>query len=246
VAAALARLALDGTDPSAPTGAPRRLSASVDRVTDPGDADTNRLAAESLAVGDPTAWFERLYAEADAGSATVPWDRPNPTPLLVDWLAGQFGDGRSAIVVGCGYGRDAEFVAALAFDTTAFDVSATAVEQARERHPDSPVRYERADLLYLPSRWTRAFDLVVESNNVQSLPPDLHPSAAAAVASLVAPGGTLLVLAARGEQALSGPPWPLSRDELDAFAVDGLVEHTIEAFEIDGRDRWRAVFGRAA
>src|SRR2546423_15065355 len=40
-------------------------------MTDP-DEHLYRLAAESLAAGDPTGWFQRLYA--DAGSA-VPWDR---------------------------------------------------------------------------------------------------------------------------------------------------------------------------
>ncbi|HUR09442.1 MAG TPA: hypothetical protein VM347_43365, partial [Nonomuraea sp.] len=35
------------------------------------DADSRRLAAESLAAGDPTGWFERLYAESATGEAIV-------------------------------------------------------------------------------------------------------------------------------------------------------------------------------
>src|SRR4051794_34905553 len=193
--------------------------------------DTDRLSAASLAAGDPTGWFEKLYAEAENGDASVPWDRPAPTALLVDWAArtGLSGDGRSALVVGCGLGRDAEFVAGLGFTTTAFDISPTAVRTARERHPGSTVDYRVADLLDLPPAWAGGFDLVVESNNVQALPRSLRARSAAAVASAVAPGGTLLVLAAKGSTGTEpGPPWPLTRADLAEFGTSGLTEESVE------------------
>ncbi|MDT4913500.1 MAG: hypothetical protein QOC66_2628 [Pseudonocardiales bacterium] len=219
------------------------------------DRDTARLSAQSLAAGDPTGWFERLYAEAEHGGAFVPWDRGSPNAMLVEWAAGLTGEGRRAIVVGCGLGRDSEFVASLGFETTAFDVSPTAIETARARHPESPVHYAVADLLSLPAEWRGGFDLVVESHNVQSLPPPLHAEASAAVASLVVAGGTLLVLAAAGkvksddedresaEATADGPPWPLTRPEIDAFAVDGVS--LVSADEVLGDvPRWRAVLRR--
>jgi SAM-dependent methyltransferase len=212
-------------------------------VTRPEDRDADRLSAESLASGDPVGWFERLYAEAQRGTAIVPWDRGTPNAMLVEWAAGRFGDGRTAMVVGCGLGRDAEFVRTLGFETHAFDVSPTAIETARARHLETAVRYEVADLLALPARWRRAFDLVVESHNVQSLPPELHAAASAAVASLVAAGGTLLVLAAAGDGTAQGPPWPLTRGEIEAFAVDGLRLVSADLMAIDV-PRWRAVFER--
>jgi SAM-dependent methyltransferase len=217
------------------------------------EQDTRRLSAASLAAGDPTGWFETLYAEAQAGAAQVPWDRPRATPLLVDWArrAAPDGSGRSALVVGCGLGRDAEFVAGLGFATTAFDISATAVRVARERHPDSPVTYVVADLLDPPASWRRRFDLVVESNNVQALPRELRDRATAAVAALVAPGGTLVVLGAvaGAGDADDGPPWPLDRAEVEAFAGDRLSVVSVE--QIPAPDdpaalRWRAVFRAAA
>jgi len=107
------------------------------------------LAAESLAAADPTGWFERLYAAAEDGRAVVPWDRGAPRRMLVQWAEARelHGDGRRALVVGCGLGEDAEYVARLGFDTVAFDVAATAVRTARRRFPDSAVRYVTADLL---------------------------------------------------------------------------------------------------
>ena len=209
--------------------------------------DTARLAAASLAAGDPTGWFEQLYAEAEAGTATVPWDGPRPSKLLAEWArAGAVvGGGRTALVVGCGPGRDAEFLATLGFVTTGFDIAATAVRTARARHPESPVDYVVADLLDPPAAWRGRFDLVLESNNVQALPKPVRDRAIANTGPLVAPGGTLLVLAAAATGRESGPPWPLTRAEVAAFAAPGLtvvrIEELSDADEVLVR-RWRAEF----
>jgi SAM-dependent methyltransferase len=212
--------------------------------------DTDRLSAASLAAGDATGWFDKLYVEAQEGTAEVPWDRPEPTALLADWVRHDppDGSGRRALVVGCGLGRDAEFVAGFGFATTAFDISETAVRVARARHAGSPVDYRVADLLDPPADWREAFDLVVESNNVQALPRSLRARATASVSSFVAPGGTLLVIAAAatgwGDE---GPPWPLTRAEVSAFASGGVTEVSVR--EIPAEDdplvvRWRAEFTR--
>ncbi|MEV4544235.1 class I SAM-dependent methyltransferase [Micromonospora echinaurantiaca] len=216
------------------------------------DEATGRLSAESLAAGDPTGWFERLYTEAERGDAVVPWDRDAPHRLLAGWTAarGLTGAGRRAVVVGCGYGRDAEHVAGLGFATVAFDISPTAVRTARTRYPGSPVDYRVADLLDPPAGWRRGFDLVVESMNVQALPPEVRAAGFGAVADLVAPGGTLLVIAAGradDEEPPAAPPWPLTRGEVDAFAGDGLAPVRIEELRDPSAGlRWRAEFHRPA
>lgn len=205
--------------------------------------ESARLAARALAAGRPTAWFEELYAAGARAEVTMPWDRVGPAPLLVDWLIGR-GEGRSAVVVGCGLGRDAEFVAAHGYATTAFDISETAIRTARARYPASAVRYRTADLLALPDGWT--FDLVVEIITVQALPVTLRAEAVAAVASLVAPGGTLLVVEnvrAENEPLSQRPPWAFTRAEITLFADHGLDPVTIEQLE-DGAPRWRAEFLR--
>jgi SAM-dependent methyltransferase len=201
---------------------------------------------------DPTGWFDELYAAAEVGEAEVPWDRGSPRLLLVQWAEDRRidGRGRQALVVGCAYGDDAEFVAGLGYDTVAFDVAPTAVRHARERFPASRVEYAVEDLLDPPAEWRNAFDLVLESHNVQALPDAVRPRAIANAASMVAPGGTLLVLAAaRDDDAGSadGPPWPLVRAEVESFATDDLRPVRIEALpdpaEPDVR-RWRAEFYR--
>ena len=195
---------------------------------------------------DPTGWFERLYEAAARGERIVPWDRGGPSRLLADWARGApAGGGRRALVVGSGLGDDAEFVASLGYATVAFDVAPTAVATALQRFPGSPVDYHVADLLDPPAGWRDAFDLLVESLTVQSLPPALHARATANVAGFVAAGGTLLVIASAADTPpASGPPWPLTRSEVDAFADGGLRALRVEDLGHGDDRRWRAELRR--
>ncbi|MCU1656942.1 MAG: methyltransferase type 12 [Pseudonocardiales bacterium] len=219
-------------------------------MTAPDPAEfSRRLAADSLASDDATGWFERLYHAAENGETAVPWDRGAPHPLLVEWAAGRpVGPGR-ALVVGAGLGFDAEFVAGLGLATTAFDISPTAIGAARRRNPGSPVTYVVADLLDPPPEWAAAFDVVVESLTVQALPDRIRASAIAAVSGFVAPGGTLLVIAAARDDAdrPDGPPWPLTRREIGEFGSGELELVRIERLPSPlerSASRWRAEFRR--
>lgn len=213
------------------------------------DEHTRKLAAVSLARDDPTGWFEQLYAEAAEGTAVVPWDVSYPHAVLVEWAGERRGDGKTALVVGCGLGRDAEFFASLGYTTTAFDISESAVRTTRARFPDSTVEYVVADLFDVPAKWRHGFDLVVESLTVQSMPRTVRERATAAVADLVAPGGALVVGAAckTDDDESDGPPWPLSKEEVAAFASGGLTTVSIERTPTaspGGFDRWIAEFRR--
>src|SRR6478672_12016553 len=120
--------------------------------------------------------FEGIYSGAESGGAKPPWDYGAARPQLVEWvqMQGLAGGGREALVVGCGYGADAELLAALGFRTTAFDFAPTAISGARRKHPASEVDYLVADVLDLPREWQGRFDLVGESVTVQSMPPQQH------------------------------------------------------------------------
>ena len=218
-----------------------------------------QLAAEAAAAGDPSGWFERLYAEAERGVSVVPWDDGQPNPLLMAWAEdaaarGVISPGCRTLVVGCGVCDDPGFLAGLGCEVTAFDVSPTAVAQARRRFGDSPVSYRVADLLAPPPAWAGAFGLIVEIYTVQALYGQARAAAIASLAGLVAPGGTLLVIARATSE--DNPdrdpammPWPLTRGEIDAFADGGLSTRSVEQFH-DSEDppklRWRAEFVRQA
>ena len=189
-------------------------------------------------------WFEPLYAAAERGEREVPWARDAPREALVEWAEANAldGSGKGALVVGCGFGADAEYLSERGFAVTAFDVAPTAVRSAHERHPGTQVDYVVADLLDPPRAWAEAFALVFESLTVQSLPESLRSRAIARVGAFVAPRGTLLVIAsAREEGPVDGPPWPLTRAQVESFARGGL--ETVQIEQLPG-PRWRAELRR--
>ena len=153
-------------------------------------------------------------------------------------------------MVGAGTGWDAELVADLGYDTIAFDISPTAIETANRIHPDSKAHYLTADLLDPPAAWHRAFDLVVEIYTVQALPIELQAAATKQVGEQVGPGGTLLVIAAarpddEPDEAVEGPPWPLTRAGIEAFASDDLrlIQVVQSPSPVDPSiQRWRAEY----
>jgi SAM-dependent methyltransferase len=181
-------------------------------------ATASELAYAYLERGDPTGWFEPLYARADISGTGVPWIKLAPNPALAGWLAeGRVqGAGRQALVVGCGMGDDAEELARRGFEVTAFDISPSAIRLCHERFPASPVTYLNADLFAPPGGWQGRFDLVVEVITVQALPPILQETALARIVAFVAPGGQLFVFTNAREPHLTpqGPPWAISRDTL--------------------------------
>jgi SAM-dependent methyltransferase len=213
------------------------------------DLRADELAAAAIGREEPTAWFDELYAEGRAGTVSMPWDRVEPQVLLREWAEreGLDGRGRTAVVVGCGLGADAAYLAGLGYAVTAFDVAPTAVDVARQRFGDTGVDFAVADLLALPQEWQRAFDLVVEIFTLQALPDPPRSVAAQSVTDLVADGGTLLAIAFRHDgsaPADAGPPFPLERAFVEGLARDGLEAVRVE--EVDGARgaAWRATFAR--
>jgi SAM-dependent methyltransferase len=185
--------------------------------------------------------FERLYAAAARGEVDVPWHREEPHRLIRERFEDVDGTGKRALVVGAGYGQDAGFLAGLGFDALGFDISPTAVDEARKRFPAA--RFQVADLLDPPDEWSGAFDVVVEVLIAQSLPADVRPKGIANVRRFVAPGGSLILLAAArdDDEPVGDPPWPLVRAEVESYADDDpravLVDRT--------GSRWWAEFRRA-
>src|ERR1700722_5441280 len=209
------------------------------------------LAAEFLRKGDPTGWFEALYKEGEAGESVVPWaDRETNSGLIEFWRARpQATDGKKALVIACGLGDDAEQLAAWGFETTAFDISVTAIRIVTMRFPKSEVKYREADLFHPPAEWERKFDFVFEANTVQALPASIRAQAIQKIAGFVGPEGRLLAIV-RGREAHEPEgemPWPLTRAELAEFVRAGLAEESFEEY-FDNEDpparRFRVVYTR--
>lgn len=217
----------------------------------PDRTRARELAAEYLAKGDPTGWFEQVYREAEEGKGAVPWADLRPNPNLLDFWKRSPMDagGKRALTVGCGFGDDAEQLADWGFATTAFDISESAIRGCLRRFPRSRVQFVAADLLRPPGEWFHAFDFVLESNTLQVLPPELRQRAMGHAADFVKEGGLLLIIArARDENDPRGEmPWPLTRRELNRLPELGLRELSWEDFfdrETPPVRRFRALYHR--
>lgn len=209
--------------------------------------------------GDATQWnryFEDLYKDAAGDTRRVPWADESPNPALCAWLNREapslIRPGASVSVVGCGLGEDAQELSDRGYDVIAFDVSPTAIQWARQRHPELSERFMVADLFQLPTGLLRRADLVVEISTLQAIHPSLRARAASAIASLARPRGTVLTICrGRNEnQPLEHPPYPLTPRELsDLFESEGMsATRSIDDFideETPPVRRLRAAFKRA-
>jgi SAM-dependent methyltransferase len=210
-----------------------------------------QLSKEAIARGEATAWFDELYRAAGGDAQRVPWADEAPNPWLVEWLNVQAVSSRDApaCVVGCGLGDDAEELSRRGYDVTAFDIAPTAIDWARKRFPESSVEYRVEDLFALPGPMEGAFDFVFEAYTLQPLPVAIRGVAISSVATLVAPGGELLIVT-RGrepeEQLAEAPPWALSTEEIKGFEAAGLMRDTFDDFMDGDVRRWRIHYVRPA
>lgn len=223
------------------------------------ETETQRLLARHLAEdaierGELLSWFEELYVAAETQGGRVPWADGVPNPHLVAWAQhnGVRGGGAKALVIGCGLGDDAEYLAAIGFTVVAFDVAPTAVRQCRERFPSTAVEYVVADLLEPPQDWARAFEFVFEANTLQALPPGaFRDRAIQRLSTFVSETGTLVVVA-RGrddDEPVKQVPWPLTRTETLASGAPSLTLSEFRDFYDDESPpvrRFMATFTAAA
>ena len=196
-----------------------------------------QLAAQFAEEGDATGWFDALYKEAAGDNEKIPWADLEPNKYFRAWAESSRlkGNGRKALVVGCGLGDDAVYLDDLGFDVTGFDISPTAIEWAKRLHAERNIQFEVADLFEPFRGWLGVFDFVLEVYTIQPLPLEMRERAIDAVGSFVAPGGELVVVT-RGredDEPVEELPWPLSREDLSRFEASGFNQIHFEIMEGD-------------
>lgn len=204
---------------------------------DPQAVETARARVKEIQTefaerGDMLGWFEALYKEAAGNNEKIPWADLEPNSYFRAYAesVGLKGDGRKALVVGCGLGDDARYLYDLGFDVTAFDISPTAIEWARRLAGGREIEFEVMDLFEPFRGWLGAFDFVLEIYTIQPLPLEMRPKVIDAVSGFVKDGGEIVVVT-RGREDDEEPtevPWPLSRRDLSRFEENGLSQTHFE------------------
>ena len=92
-------------------------------------------------------WEER-YATGE-----LPWDSGRPSEQLVSLVSGQLVQPCPAMEVGCGTGTNAVWLAQQGFTVTGFDLSSTAIEDARAKAEAATVQVTFVSLDLQKDAW---------------------------------------------------------------------------------------------
>lgn len=159
----------------------------------------------------PSYWDQRYHMN-DAG-----WDMKTPTPVFVELLdSGRYAPG-AALVLGCGKGYDAVLFAQHGFDVTAVDFSEAALDHTMKLAAESgtTLSVARRDLFSLSPELDCRFDYVVEYVTFCAIDPRRREEFAGVVSSVLKPGGRLLGLFFPIDERAGGPPFSVTRDEVE-------------------------------
>jgi 3-polyprenyl-4-hydroxybenzoate decarboxylase/SAM-dependent methyltransferase len=141
--------------------------------------------------------WERLWATTPV--AQLPWHADELEPQLAEALAAHARPGRRLVDLGTGDGVIAVAAARLGFEVMAVDIAPSALGRARDRAEAAGVRsivFVLGDVTGSQSGGLGgAFDVAVDRGLLHCLPAEQCARYAAAVTTLVAPGGALLIVA---------------------------------------------------
>ena len=184
------------------------------------------LVTEYQQKNDFTGWFEDIYTDALGNPEQVPWAKMQPHPCLENWVKIANITKKKALVIGCGLRDDSEILAQYKANVTAFDIAPSSIEWCQKRFNNSSVNYLVADLLNLDNSWKNSFEIIFESRTIQALPITIRKEVIEAIATLLKPGGSLLIVTRLRdtEDTIDGPPWPVSEAELSQFSEYGYQE----------------------
>ena len=166
-------------------------------------------AANGSIAGASTDW------EAHWQTGDTPWEKGAPSPPLLDWLTKDQISGR-VFVPGCGSGHDVRAIAAAGAEPLGIDLSPTAIGRAQDFPRAGAEHYRVANLFAMPPELVGAFDWVFEHTCFCAIDPSRRSDYAAAVSAALKPQGRLLAvfyLDPGGDR--EGPPFGVSREELD-------------------------------
>jgi SAM-dependent methyltransferase len=150
--------------------------------------------------------------------------------------------------VGAGSGRDAAWFAERGWDVIAVEPAATMRAEATRRHDSPRVRWldDRLPALASVHRLGLSFDLVWLSGVWMHVPPEDRRRAMRKLATLLKPGGRMVLTLRHGPTPLDRPMWPVDAHEVERLGLDfglALRVATEHHDDLQGREdvRWQTV-----
>ena len=150
--------------------------------------------------------------------------------------------------VGAGSGRDAAWFAARGFEVVAVEPAAGMRDAARGLHADAGIRWvdDRLPALAQVHRLGLGFDLIWVSAVWMHIPPDQRGRAMRKLATLLRPGGRMVMTLRHGPAPGDRPMWPVDAAEVERLGLDhglALRVATERVEDRQGRDdvRWQTV-----
>lgn len=150
--------------------------------------------------------------------------------------------------IGAGSGRDAAWFAARGFEVVAVEPAAAMRDAARALHPDPRIRWMDDRLPALPEvhRTGVLFDLVWASAVWMHVPPGDRPRAMRKLATLLKPGGRMVLTLRHGPAPEDRPMWPVDAAEVERLGLDHGLALRVATERVEDRQgraaiRWQTV-----
>lgn len=162
----------------------------------------------------------RAY-DAQAGRLAAEYDGLNPTAFRATFASSlPHGEGRLALDVGAGSGRDAAWLASLGFEVVAAEPAAGMRAEGMRRHAEAGIRWidDRLPGLDAVHALGLSFDVILLSAVWQHVAPGDRARAFRKLASLLKPAGTLVMTLRHGPAPPDRPMHPVSSGEVEALA----------------------------
>ncbi len=152
--------------------------------------------------------------EARYQTGDMPWEKGEPSPGLVDFLAAHPELKRGSVLVpGCGTGHDARVWAKADFDATGYDIAPSAVKLAQERTAAAGLAAQFRLGNFLQDEPERTFNWVFEHTCFCAIQPAQREDYVRAVRRWLKPGGQFLAVQYLIPDT-DGPPFGTTREEL--------------------------------
>lgn len=164
-------------------------------------------------VSEPEFW-EDLYDHAGDG-----WQLAGPAPTLVEVIESTPPPVGRVAVPGCGRGHDVRFLAGRGYDVVGFDFAPAALAAARAlaQRDGVTARFEQRDVFSLAGDFAGAFDGVWEYTCFCAIDPRRRAEYVRVLEAIVKPGGWLLACFYPIRVGGGGPPFAVSKSEVQAL-----------------------------